>query len=92
MVNPRIEVRFPIKLPIESVLFADFGNVWQHASYFTNAQNQLDFSRLAIRASIGTGLRVQTPVGPIVLDYGINVTRNPAYEDFGALNISIGLF
>jgi outer membrane translocation and assembly module TamA len=41
---------------------------------------------------VGSGVRVQTPVGPIALDYGINLTRQVAYEDFGALNFAIGLF
>ena len=37
------------------------------------------------------GRGVQTPVGPLVFDYGINVTRRP-YEDFGAFHFAIGLF
>jgi hypothetical protein len=30
-------------------------------------------------------------VGPLVFDYGINVTRL-SYEDFGAFHFAIGLF
>jgi outer membrane protein assembly factor BamA len=44
-----------------------------------------------MRAAVGTGVRVQTPVGPLAIDYGINVTRE-TYEDFGAFNFAIGLF
>jgi outer membrane translocation and assembly module TamA len=53
-----------------------------------------------LRTAVGTGLRLQTPIGPIVLDYGINLSRlidgpnDPryTYEDFGAFNFAIGLF
>jgi outer membrane translocation and assembly module TamA len=63
----------------------DAGNLWQDAAYpFNNG--------IAFRAAVGSGVRVQTPVGPIALDYGINLTRQVAYEDFGALNFAIGLF
>jgi outer membrane translocation and assembly module TamA len=44
-----------------------------------------------MRADVGSGVRVQTPVGPLAVDYGINVTRL-SYEDFGAVNFSVGLY
>jgi len=93
MVNPRIELRIPIHSPIETVIFLDTGNVWADASYpFRNG--------FPLRTAVGTGLRLQTPIGPIVLDYGINLSRlidgpnDPryTYEDFGAFNFAIGLF
>jgi outer membrane protein assembly factor BamA len=51
----------------------------------------------------GTGVRIETPVGPLVFDYGFNVARvvdaitgggpNSRYwEDIGAFHFSIGLF
>ena len=85
LVNPRVEMRIPLTGPLETVIFFDTGNLWQDASYpFNNG--------ISLRAAIGSGIRVQTPVGPIALDYGINLTRQVAYEDFGALNFAIGLF
>ncbi len=85
MINPRFELRVPITGPLETVFFLDTGNVWSDLSY--------PFSHgFELRAAAGTGARVQTPVGPLALDYGINLTRISAYEDFGALNFSIGLF
>ncbi len=85
MVNPRAELRIPVTGPLETVVFFDTGNLWQDATYpFSNG--------ITFRAAVGTGVRVQTPVGPIALDYGINLTRQVAYEDFGALNFAIGLF
>jgi outer membrane protein assembly factor BamA len=84
MVNPRLELRFPVFAPIDGALFTDFGNLWTDPNYIFQRQ-------LTMRADVGAGVRVQTPVGPLVFDYGINVTRRP-YEDFGAFHFAIGLF
>jgi outer membrane protein assembly factor BamA len=84
MVNPRLELRFPVRAPVDGALFADFGNLWTDPTLaFQNG--------LQLRADVGAGVRVQTPVGPLVFDYGINVTRL-SYEDFGAFHFAIGLF
>ena len=57
-----------------------------------------------LRYTIGTGLRIATPVGPLALDYGFNVERvldqilntdiskQRYWEDLGAFSFSIGLF
>jgi outer membrane protein assembly factor BamA len=86
MINPRAELRFPIRAPIDGAIFADFGNLWvDPADLFNN------LGSFSLRADIGPGVRVQTPVGPLVFDYGINVTRRP-FEDVGAFHFAIGLF
>ncbi len=84
MINPRFELRFPVRAPVDGALFADFGNLW-------NDPNYIFVHGLTFRADVGAGIRVQTPVGPLVFDYGINVTRR-SYEDFGAFHFAIGLF
>jgi len=85
MANERIELRIPIRGPFETVIFGDFGNLWIDPTYPFNK------GVFPIRAAVGSGIRVQTPVGPLAVDYGFNVTRE-AYEDVGALNFAIGLF
>ncbi|MDB4942404.1 MAG: outer membrane protein assembly factor YaeT precursor [Labilithrix sp.] len=85
MVNERVELRIPVKGPFETVLFCDMGNLWVDPSY------PFDRGVFPIRAAVGSGVRVQTPVGPLAIDYGFNVTRK-AYEDVGAINFAIGLF
>ena len=57
-----------------------------------------------LRYAVGTGLRLGTPVGPLVFDYGFNIERvldrilntDPSkqryWEDLGAFHFSIGLF
>jgi outer membrane protein assembly factor BamA len=77
------------------VLFGDAGNLWlDPLDPFRNP------SDITLAYSAGTGLRLQTPVGPIAIDYGINLSRlfsspdNPrrSYEDFGAFHFAIGLY
>lgn len=85
MVNERVEVRIPIRGPFETVLFGDIGNLWIDPKY------PFEKGAFPLRVAVGTGVRVQTPVGPLAVDYGFNVTKEP-YEDLGAINFAIGLF
>ncbi len=84
MINPRLEMRFPVRSPLDAAIFADMGNLWNDPSYILT-------HGLPMRADVGVGMRVLTPVGPLVFDYGINVTKK-SYEDFGAFHFAIGLF
>jgi outer membrane protein assembly factor BamA len=91
MFNPKLELRIPIREPIETAIFTDIGNLWTDPTY------PFDTGKFPMRASVGTGLRVQTPVGPLAVDYGVNVLRvlQPSdwpYEDPWAFHFAIGLF
>lgn len=90
MINPRIELRLPVTGPFETVLFGDFGNLWRDAGAMFKSVTW-EKHPFPMRVAVGSGVRVQTPVGPLALDYGINLTRL-SYEDFGALSFSVGLF
>jgi outer membrane protein assembly factor BamA len=85
MANERIELRIPIHDPFETALFGDLGNLWIDPGY------PFRRGKFPIRADIGSGLRVQTPIGPLALDIGFNITKEP-YEDPYAINFAIGLF
>jgi len=100
-VNPRTELRVPL-LPgtIETALFVDAGNLWTDAARVDLA-SALDPTGL--RYTAGTGLRVSTPIGPLVFDYGLNLQRvidtarrdstgTRSWESLGAFHFSIGLF
>jgi outer membrane protein assembly factor BamA len=80
--NPRAELRFPLGSVLQGGLFLDTGNLWVDPS-------AIDF--FALRYAAGAGLRIGTPIGPLALDYGINLIRRE-WEDFGAFHFSIGLF
>ncbi|MEJ7734445.1 MAG: BamA/TamA family outer membrane protein [Polyangiaceae bacterium] len=82
MVNPRAELRVPLNDTFAVGIFLDAGNVWRDP----DALSLFDW-----RYAAGAGLRLATPIGPLALDYGINLDRRP-WEDFGALHFSIGLF
>lgn len=93
-VNPRLELRIPLGENLQTALFLDSGNLWTDPS-------AVDLRKL--RYALGTGLRVATPVGPLVFDYGFNVDRvldalglstkpERTWEDLGAFHFSIGLF
>jgi outer membrane protein assembly factor BamA len=83
LINPRAELRIPIVDVWQTAVFLDTGNLWADADEV--------FDTFRLRYSAGMGLRVNTPVGPLALDYGINLAPR-SYEDFGAFHFSIGLF
>jgi outer membrane protein insertion porin family len=105
-VNPRAELRIPLTTAVQTALFIDAGNLWSRSPTEGSTEGlesryQPKYWRL--RYSTGTGLRVNTPVGPLVFDYGFNVDRvldqffprrkNQRYwEGLGAFHFSIGLF
>ncbi|HEY4106287.1 MAG TPA: POTRA domain-containing protein [Polyangiaceae bacterium] len=92
--NPRAELRIPLGGGVETALFIDSGNLWTDPTRV----NPLD-----LRYAVGTGLRIATPIGPLVFDYGFNVDRvldqffpkrdnQRFWEDLGAFHFSIGLY
>jgi outer membrane protein assembly factor BamA len=85
MANERIELRIPVKGPFETVIFSDIGNLWIDPRY------PFEKGVFPMRVAVGSGVRVQTPVGPLAVDYGVNLKKQP-YEDNGAINFAIGLF
>lgn len=81
-INPRIELRIPLSGPLETALFLDTGNLWVEPE---------QFDPFLLRYTGGSGIRLATPVGPVAIDYGLNLRRR-FWEDRGAFHFSIGLF
>jgi outer membrane protein assembly factor BamA len=92
-VNPRAELRIPLTSSVQTALFLDAGNLW------TNP-NRVNFAKL--RYATGTGVRIGTPIGPLVFDYGFNVDRvldqifpkrknQRTWESLGAFHFTIGV-
>jgi outer membrane protein insertion porin family len=71
MVTASAEYRFPLGGKVQGVGFVDAGNA--------DESIHLD----DIKASVGVGVRVTTPIGPIRLDYGVG-------EEGGKFHFSIG--
>ena len=83
--NPRAELRIPLSGALETVGFLDLGNLWTEVAYpFAKGE-------FPLRYAVGTGIRVQTPVFPIVFDIGFNPSRR-YFERSWAFNFAIGLF
>ncbi len=79
MVQLNAELRLDSSGGVGMVLFSDAGNVW------IDRRIRLD----DLRASYGTGIRYQTPVGPLRVDYGQKIHRRSG-ESPGELHFNIG--
>jgi outer membrane protein insertion porin family len=62
------EWHFPIWKAFKGELFLDVGNVYPTVS---------DFDVTDVRSSAGLGLRIDTPIGPIRVEYGWKLDREP---------------
>ena len=74
------EYRIPIWNSLKGVLFYDAGNVYARPSGFS-----LD----EIRHVLGIGMRLETPIGPLRIEYGRKVDRRPG-ESSGEVFFAIG--
>jgi len=68
VVNFSTELRFPVVGKVGAVLFLDGGNVWT---------NPWDFNLNDLRYDVGSGLRYNTPIGPLRLDVGWQLNPIP---------------
>ncbi len=73
-----LEYRFPIAKKVQGVVFTDVGSTWDIDSGKIPWYNDDD----SINFSAGVGIRLQTPIGPIRLDYG-HGDRNKFHFSFG---------
>ena len=80
----RGELRFPIVGSVRGGAFVDLGNTWR---------DPVNLNPIQLRPTAGLGIRLQTPVGPIALDYGfLLLPRLILNEPVGSLHLSVGLF
>lgn len=83
-INPRVELRVPAFKWGGFVIFVDASNTWRDKSKFRPWQ---------LRYSVGPGISIDTPVGPVALDFGFNLSRYAQFgEPFAVFNFSIGRF
>jgi outer membrane protein insertion porin family len=80
----KAELRFPAFGAFDLGVFAEAGNLWLSAS---NAK------AFELRYVAGLGLRYVTPVGPLALDFGFNLSPDTAVnEPTVGIHFSVGLF
>ena len=65
MLEGSSEVRLPLVGKFGGVAFVDYGNVWA---------GSVDFDLKDLKVSVGPGLRYVTPVGPLRIDAGYQLT------------------
>lgn len=77
MYNATLEYRVPIFNKVTGVLFTDMGDAWD-APNVTWYDGDKSFN-----ISVGAGIRISTPIGPIRLDYGVSKDDNKFHFSFG---------
>ncbi|MGE3725791.1 MAG: BamA/TamA family outer membrane protein [Candidatus Sericytochromatia bacterium] len=94
-----VELRFPIFNPVSGVLFTDIGeflvdpNNRAAASLGLNTTNSEQNQGLPFKYGVGLGIRLNTPMGPLRLDYGVRDFSRINFGtlfDAGQLHFSIG--
>lgn len=80
-----LEYRYTFNEMFQGVAFYDFGNAWGEVLDGSATGSAPDFSQFM--SGRGMGLRLNTPMGPIRLDYGIGDSR--AFGE-GVVHFSIG--
>ncbi len=73
-----LEYRFPIAKKVQGVVFGDGGSTWD----IDNGKIPWYKDDDSFNWSVGVGLRLQTPIGPIRLDYG-HGDQNKFHFSFG---------
>ncbi len=76
-----LELTFPIMSRVRGAVFSDIG--------FVNP-DAYDFGSSNVNADIGIGLRLDLPIGPIRVDYGIPVIYDSFNGPPGKFNFNIG--
>ena len=76
MLRGTAEYRFPIRNKVQGVVFYDIGYAW-------DKRDQSDFDLGLMESSYGVGLRINSPLGPIKLDWGRGKQRSRFHFSFG---------
>jgi outer membrane protein insertion porin family len=83
-----VEARLPIVNPISGVIFTDIGD------FFPVVAERADLNQgLPFKYGVGLGIRLNTPMGPLRLDYGVRDFSKLGFNnlfDAGQIHFSIG--
>ncbi len=80
MWNANVELGRKIAGAVSAVVFVDAGSLSQNYDELTSAD---------IEVATGLGLRLDLPIGPVRLEYGYNLTKDPG-EPAGTIHFAIG--
>ena len=80
MAAATLEYRVPVHQYVTLVAFGEIGDAWDAGS---NAIFSNPGSSFKVRTTYGLGVRLNTPLGPIRLDYGIGNGGDNGRFSFG---------
>lgn len=80
MVAATLEYRVPVQKYVSFVAFGELGDAWDGSSNATFSDPGRDFK---LRSTYGLGIRLNTPLGPLRLDYGMGSGENKGRFSFG---------
>jgi outer membrane protein insertion porin family len=83
LINTRAEVRIPLSGSVGTALFLDAGNLMV---------DRFSFSPGELRSAIGAGLRYNTPVGPVVLDFAWRLQSDDEVGDTKVPDVGLDRF
>jgi len=83
-----IEYTFPIIEKVRGAIFYDIGFV-NSASYQFNPHKESNGSA-GMNQDVGIGVRLDLPIGPVRIDYGIPLTSDRFNDSSGKFNFNIG--
>ena len=79
-----IEYTYPLFSFLKVAAFYDIGNVWEKVGdIFSNKNANGVANSGGLKSSVGLGLRINTPIGPIMLDYGIPMDKASGEDSKG---------
>jgi outer membrane protein insertion porin family len=94
MILTNVEARFPLFWKVSGAVFVDGGNVWRSSSEvrFRSFNPGVSITGDSdYRYSYGGGLRLETPVGPVRVDYGRKLRLSVHDgDDRGQFHFSLG--
>ncbi|NIR50970.1 BamA/TamA family outer membrane protein [candidate division KSB1 bacterium] len=81
IIEGSFEFRSTIYKKLSGALFLDYGNVWENSD---------GYDLFDLRYALGVGLRYNTFIGPIRVDFAWKLNPQPLDEDRFQLHVSIG--
>jgi len=75
MLIGNIEYTYPLFQFLKVAAFYDVGNVWDKLADIGSSKDSNGINSGGFKSDVGLGLRINTPIGPIMLDYGIPMNK-----------------